>query len=184
MVAIFCMLYQGSLGEFLCNLQYKSNITYVCGIIGKQQQPTALYIQSIAVMNCNKTINSNKMQLLCHSKTKQPIVSFQIAAGACISFFCYAEYNNPYFLRNCTHHTPVSFLYAIVITWAQEICLICMPNPEGHRLKGASIYIRQILSAHVITDICIMVCGWIKGYHQCYQSFVNWSTTRCETVMQ
>ena len=40
------------------------------------------------------------------------------------------------------------YVYVIVITWAQGICLIYMPKPEG-----AGIYIRQIPSAHVISDI-------------------------------
>ena len=31
---------------------------------------------------------------------------------------------------------------------------IYMPRPEGHMPKGAGIYIRQIPSAHVITNIC------------------------------
>ena len=43
--------------------------------------------------------------------------------------------------------------YVIVITWAQMICQIYMPKPEGHRPKGAGIYIRQISSTHVISNI-------------------------------
>ena len=47
-------------------------------------------------------------------------------------------------------------LYVIVIIWAGGIFLIYMPKPEGHRLKGADIDIRQIPSAHVITDIYLL----------------------------
>ena len=44
-------------------------------------------------------------------------------------------------------------IYVIVIPWARGICLIYMPKPEGRRPEGAGIYIRQIPSAHVITNI-------------------------------
>ena len=39
--------------------------------------------------------------------------------------------------------------------------------------SGIGIYIKQIPSAHVITSICVMVCGQIKSYHQCFKSFVT-----------
>jgi len=46
-----------------------------------------------------------------------------------------------------------SYMHLITITWARGICLIYMPNPEGHRPKGEGKYIRQILIAHVISNI-------------------------------
>ena len=37
---------------------------------------------------------------------------------------------------------------------------------------------------YIYTGICIMVHGRIKGYRQCYKSFVTQLTTGCDTVMQ
>ena len=45
-------------------------------------------------------------------------------------------------------------IYVIVITQPRGIFLIYMPKPEGRRPEGAGIYIRQITSSHVISDIC------------------------------
>ena len=47
-------------------------------------------------------------------------------------------------------------IITIYVTWnscnmGRVICLICMPKAEGHRPKG--IHIRQIMSAHVTTDM-------------------------------
>ena len=47
--------------------------------------------------------------------------------------------------------------YVIVITWTQEICLIYKPKPKGRRPEDTTIYIRQIPSAHVISDIRILL---------------------------
>ena len=46
------------------------------------------------------------------------------------------------------HTDPRAGIYVIVITWARGICLIYMPKPEG-----TGMYIRQIPSAHVISNI-------------------------------
>ena len=46
--------------------------------------------------------------------------------------------------------------YVIDITWARGIYLIYTPKPEDHRPKGVGIYVRQIPSAHVLSEIhCI-----------------------------
>ena len=47
-----------------------------------------------------------------------------------------------------------NWLYVTVITWPRGICLIYMPKPEGRRPEGAGIYIRQITSGRVISNIC------------------------------
>ena len=44
--------------------------------------------------------------------------------------------------------------YALVITRLLVICLIYMPKAEGRRPEGVGIYIRQITSGRVISDIC------------------------------
>ena len=53
--------------------------------------------------------------------------------------------------------------YVIVITWARGIRLIYMPKPEGHRSKGAGIYIRQIPRAHVISSIYVPLLALDKN---------------------
>ena len=42
--------------------------------------------------------------------------------------------------------------YIIVIIWARGICLIYMPKPEGHRPKGAGIYIRHSGLWHAVSN--------------------------------
>ena len=56
-------------------------------------------------------------------------------------------------------------------------------GPRATDLWAEGIHIRQITRAHVTSNICIMVRGRIKGYHQCYKSFVTRLTTGCDTVM-
>ena len=61
-------------------------------------------------------------------------------------------------------------MYILVITRLRGICLIYMPKPEGRRPEGAGIYIRQITSGCVISDIChvtlhgTMECGRHNNY--------------------
>ena len=43
-------------------------------------------------------------------------------------------------------------VYVIVVSWAQVICLICTPKPEGYRLEGVGIHIRLIMRACDTTD--------------------------------
>ena len=57
------------------------------------------------------------------------------------------------------------YVYVLVITRPRGTCLIYMPKPKGRRPEGAGIYIRQITSGRVISDIChvtphgTMECG-------------------------
>ena len=47
------------------------------------------------------------------------------------------------------HTYKYTYVHVMVVTWAQGICLICMP--KTHRPKG--IHIRQITRAHVTSSM-------------------------------
>ena len=52
-------------------------------------------------------------------------------------------------------------VYVIVVTWAREICLICMPEARGPQARGLRAYISGKSREHMLQVICITSdCGF------------------------
>ena len=48
-----------------------------------------------------------------------------------------------------------SLLYVTVVSWAQMICLICIPMPEGRKPEGMGYYISEKSRGHMIQLTCV-----------------------------
>ena len=39
-----------------------------------------------------------------------------------------------------------------------------LSDSNARNLRAEGVYIKETASAHDITNICVMVCGWITGF--------------------